>query len=136
MSRKGSEDTSHVSLLELFRLEVENQTGLLTASLLELERNPGASAQLLETLMRAAHSLKGAARIVNVQTAVRLTHAMEDCFVAAQHSQTQFRQSDIDSLLHCVDLLQPLAKRSEGGTAKWHQHETAPPRPRIIRFLP
>jgi len=35
--------------------------------------------------MRAAHSLKGAARIVDLADGVRVAHAMEDCFVAAQH---------------------------------------------------
>ena len=34
--------------------------------------------------MRAAHSLKGAARIVGLTVGVRVAHAMEDCFVAAQ----------------------------------------------------
>ena len=34
--------------------------------------------------MRAAHSLKGAARIVGLDVGVRVAHAMEDCFVAAQ----------------------------------------------------
>ena len=34
--------------------------------------------------MRAAHSLKGAARIVGLDAGVGVAHAMEDCFVAAQ----------------------------------------------------
>ena len=38
----------------------------------------------LEALMRAAHSVKGAARIVGLEEAVQVAHVMEDCFVAAQ----------------------------------------------------
>ena len=34
--------------------------------------------------MRAAHSIKGAARVVGVDPAVSVAHVMEDCFVAAQ----------------------------------------------------
>ena len=44
---------------------------------------PGAPSQL-EACMRAAHSLKGAARIVGLGVGVSVAHAMEDCFVAAQ----------------------------------------------------
>ena len=40
-----------------------------------------------EMLMRAAHSFKGAARIVNLQSAVRVAHAMEDCFALAQQGK-------------------------------------------------
>ena len=64
-------------MLELFRVETENQTAILTSSLLELERGPAAANQL-EALMRAAHCLKGAARIVNLPASVRVAHAMED----------------------------------------------------------
>ena len=70
-------------MLDLFRLESETQTAILSAQLLELENDPR-SEQKLETLMRAAHSMKGAARMVGVETVVNLSHKMEDCFVAAQ----------------------------------------------------
>ena len=49
------------SLLELFRLEAEAQTQVLNAGLMALERSP-TQADQLEAQMRAAHSLKGAAR--------------------------------------------------------------------------
>jgi two-component system sensor histidine kinase and response regulator WspE len=91
-------------MLELFRLEVETQGHVLTAGLLALERTP-TSADKLEECMRAAHSLKGAARIVGEQTGVRLAHAMEDCFVAAQQGDIVLRHHQIDRLLRGVDLL-------------------------------
>jgi two-component system, chemotaxis family, sensor histidine kinase and response regulator WspE len=91
-------------MLELFRLEVETQGHVLTAGLLALERTPTA-ADKLEECMRAAHSLKGAARIVGEQGGVRLAHAMEDCFVAAQQGHIVLRHHQIDRLLRGVDLL-------------------------------
>jgi two-component system, chemotaxis family, sensor histidine kinase and response regulator WspE len=91
-------------MLELFRLEVETQGHVLTAGLLALERTP-TSADKLEECMRAAHSLKGAARIVGEQAGVRLAHAMEDCFVAAQQGDIVLRHHQIDRLLRGVDLL-------------------------------
>ena len=56
-------DLSNFSMLDLFRTEVENQVTILNDGLLSLEKDP-AAIKVLETLMRAAHSLKGAARIV------------------------------------------------------------------------
>jgi two-component system, chemotaxis family, sensor histidine kinase and response regulator WspE len=91
-------------MLELFRLEVETQGQMLTAGLLALERTPTA-ADKLEECMRAAHSLKGAARIVGEQAGVNLAHAMEDCFVAAQRGDIVLRHHQIDRLLRSVDLL-------------------------------
>ena len=105
-----------LSMRELFRAEAESQTALLTSGLLELERGP-ALPQQLETLMRAAHSIKGAARIVNLDAAVRVAHAMEDCFVAAQHQTLQIRQPEIDALLRAVDLLHLLCKDPDAEAA-------------------
>src|SRR5208282_5620509 len=102
-------------MLELFRVEADNQTAILTSGLLALERDPAASLQL-EMLMRAAHSLKGAARIVNLHPAVRLAHALEDCFVAAQRGVLHLRQQQIDLLFRAVDLLQHLARQAEENT--------------------
>jgi two-component system sensor histidine kinase and response regulator WspE len=107
----SSEDLSELSMLELFRIEAENHTPLLTAGLLALERDPDAADQL-EACMRAAHSLKGAASIVGLGAAVRVAHAMEDCFVAAQEGRLRLRQGHIDLLLGGVDLLARLARTS------------------------
>lgn len=96
------------SMMELFSLEVEAQTTILTNGLLALETQPQ-SAQELEALMRAAHSVKGAARIVGLDAAVQLAHAMEDCFVAAQDQTITLGAEQIDVLLRGVDLLQSLS---------------------------
>ena len=61
------EQMRDASLLELFSLEAEAQTQVLSAGLLALERNP-TQADQLESCMRAAHSLKGAARIVGIDS--------------------------------------------------------------------
>ncbi|WP_312999134.1 Hpt domain-containing protein, partial [Achromobacter animicus] len=53
------------SLLELFQIETRTQVQVLNDGLLALEKNP-TSAPHLEACMRAAHSLKGAARIVDL----------------------------------------------------------------------
>ncbi|SPE54370.1 CheA signal transduction histidine kinase [Verrucomicrobia bacterium] len=138
MNPPSQTDLSYLSMLELFRVEAENQAAIMTNGLLELERSTGAP-QTFETLMRAAHSLKGAARIVNVQLAVRLAHAMEDCFVAAQQGKVTLGQSQIDLLFRILDLLSQIARQTEASLADWenaHQAEIQQLSEELFRVLP
>ncbi|MGE8150812.1 hybrid sensor histidine kinase/response regulator [Pseudomonas vancouverensis] len=96
------------SLLELFSLEAEAQTQVLSTGLLALERNP-TQADQLESCMRAAHSLKGAARIVGVDAGVSVSHVMEDCLVSAQEGRLLLSPEHIDALLQGTDLLMRIA---------------------------
>ncbi|VVN18679.1 hybrid sensor histidine kinase/response regulator [Pseudomonas fluorescens] len=102
------EQMRDASLLELFSLEAEAQTQVLSAGLLALERDPTQSDQL-ESCMRAAHSLKGAARIVGVDAGVSVAHVMEDCLVSAQEGRLLLRPGHIDALLQGTDLLMRIA---------------------------
>lgn len=101
------------SLVDLFRIEVDNQLAVFTESLLQLEKE-GPTASVLESLMRAAHSLKGAARLVGVKPAERLAHVMEDCFVAAQQGLVQVNSGSIDIFLEASDLLRRISEQEEG----------------------
>jgi len=109
---------SDFSMFELFRIEADNQTKILTSGLLVLERDNHAAGQT-EALMRAAHSLKGAARIIDLNAAVRISHAMEDCFVAAQKDKILLDQKQIDLLLSGVDLLLEIAQTPESELTRW-----------------
>ncbi|MCP6695370.1 hybrid sensor histidine kinase/response regulator [Pseudomonas donghuensis] len=102
------EQMRDASLLELFSLEAEAQTQVLSVGLLALERNP-TQADQLEACMRAAHSLKGAARIVGVDAGVSVAHVMEDCLVGAQEGRVLLRPEHIDALLQGTDLLMRIA---------------------------
>ncbi|WP_296257583.1 MULTISPECIES: hybrid sensor histidine kinase/response regulator [unclassified Pseudomonas] len=105
------------SLFELFTLEAEAQTQVLSAGLLALERNP-TQADQLEACMRAAHSLKGAARIVGVNAGVSVAHVMEDCLVEAQEGRLHLKPEHIDALLMGTDLLMRIATPGPGGVAE------------------
>jgi two-component system, chemotaxis family, sensor histidine kinase and response regulator WspE len=118
MKRPTLEELSSLSMLEIFRVEAETQTAILTSGLLALERDPGAP-QSWDVLMRAAHSLKGAARIVNLQGAVRVAHALEDCLAAAKQRRLRLGQNETDLLLCGADLLLQLAKPSHATAADW-----------------
>jgi len=118
----SGEDFSNLSLADLFRTEAENQAKTLTEGLLALERD-NRSAEQLEILMRAAHSLKGAARIVDLNAAVQVAHAMEDCFVAAQRGKIVLEPPQIDLLLDGVDLLSKIAQTPEAEAARWESEQ-------------
>jgi two-component system sensor histidine kinase and response regulator WspE len=104
-----------VPLLELFREEVRSLSGTLSSGLVELEAGPG-DPRRIEPLMRAAHSLKGAARIVRCEPAVGAAHAMEELLVAAQAGRFAITPPDIDALLAATDLL---AQLTDADPAAW-----------------
>ena len=107
-----ADDLSGFSMLELFRLEAESQTAVLSAGVLaieELERSP----ETVESMMRAAHSLKGAARIVGLDPAVRVAHALEDVFVAAGKGTFRVKPEHADRILAGIDFLSAIAKSDD-----------------------
>ena len=99
-----TDDPRRPSLIDLFREEARTQARVLNDGLLVIDRVPR-DAAALEACMRAAHSLKGAARIVGVPVGVELAHAMEDCFVAAQEGRVLLDAAWIDELLRGVDII-------------------------------
>ncbi|MDG4555470.1 MAG: hybrid sensor histidine kinase/response regulator [Candidatus Competibacter sp.] len=114
---------SDFSMLELFRVEAENQVAAINQGLLDLERAPRDPA-LLEALMRAAHSIKGAARIVKLPVAVTLAHAMEDCFTAAQKG-LPLHAGHFDLLLRGADRIARLARVNEDELTGWSESQAA-----------
>jgi two-component system sensor histidine kinase and response regulator WspE len=97
------DDMRDASLVDLYKMEVRGQVQVLDSGLLALERDPADAAQLA-ACMRAAHSLKGAARIVGLEAPVRVAHAMEDRLVEAQAGRA-LDAGAVDMLLRGTDLL-------------------------------
>jgi two-component system, chemotaxis family, sensor histidine kinase and response regulator WspE len=117
-------DLSNFSMLDLFRTEVETQVAILNEGLLALEKDPSAI-QVIEKLMRAAHSLKGAARIVQIEPGVKVAHALEDCFVAAQKGKIVIRPEHMDVILEGIDFLMRTGSIKEEELAKWLNEQSA-----------
>jgi two-component system, chemotaxis family, sensor kinase CheA len=105
------------ALLELFRAELETHLATLGSGVLALEKSPD-DIQQLESLMRAAHSIKGAARIVGFDAAVQVSHHLEDCFVAAQRGQITLTSDGVDVLLRGVDALGRLGTSAAAGEVR------------------
>ena len=118
LQQTGENFAADPAMLDLFQAEVETHVAVLSDGLLALENNPGATDQL-EALMRAAHSIKGDARIVGLDAAVKVAHAMEDCFVAAQKGAVSLGSEQIDILLRIVDILINIAESIHDGGTDW-----------------
>jgi two-component system sensor histidine kinase and response regulator WspE len=110
------QDLSNFSMFDLFRMEAESQARVLTDGLLALER--GATRGALEPLMRAAHSIKGAAAIVALDPAVQLAHAMEDALLEL-NGLPSAPPARVDALLAGVDLMLRLAQVAEPELPGW-----------------
>ncbi|MEE9912128.1 MAG: hybrid sensor histidine kinase/response regulator [Deltaproteobacteria bacterium] len=95
-------------MLDLFRVELENNTRTLESGLVTAERDQ--TPERIEPLMRAAHSIKGAARIVGLNAAVTLAHAMEDVLSAAQHGKRPLTSDAVDRLLKGNDFFAALSR--------------------------
>jgi two-component system sensor histidine kinase and response regulator WspE len=105
------------SLLELLRTEVAAHVQVLSDGLLALETQQ--TKEITESLMRAAHSIKGSARVIALDAVVKLAHAMEDCFVAAQKGEVVLEPQHIDILLRAVDLFGKMPEITNTGIAQW-----------------
>jgi two-component system, chemotaxis family, sensor histidine kinase and response regulator WspE len=111
-------------MFDLFREEVRVHVDTLARGLLDVETDP-TNPTKIEPLMRAAHSIKGAARIVGIKLAVRISHAMEDALVAAQDGKMLLASADIDALLRGADVLGGLAELTLKTTTAWEAENSA-----------
>ncbi|HTA64035.1 MAG TPA: response regulator, partial [Xanthomonadaceae bacterium] len=102
-----ADETGDPRLLALFATEVEEKCAVMDRMLLQLEQQPE-RLELIAPLMRAAHSIKGAARAVRNDTAVSLAHALEDRMSAAQKSPPPIDVALVDLALRTVDQMRAL----------------------------
>ena len=94
-------------LMETFQVELQEHIGVLTDGCLALEKNPSPqeAEKHIEGMFRAAHSLKGAARAVEMESLALLAHRLEDVFSAIRRGETAFSQELGDLCLHTLDFL-------------------------------
>ena len=111
-------------MLDLFKMELESQSALLGSGLLALEQGPPTATEI-DTLMRAAHSIKGAARILQFDPLVGLSHVMEDVFVAVQEGNLELTAAHVDVLLAGADHFAQVALQAEDDIPVWVEAHTA-----------
>lgn len=106
------------SLIDLFVLELETHLSELNKNLLKLE-DQSKDISILENLMRAAHSIKGAARVVKFNPIIELAHTLEDTFVAAQEDKVVLNGADIDLILKVLDFFSEILKVDKTCLGEW-----------------
>lgn len=107
-----------LTMLELFQMEVEAQSSALSDALVSLDSSSDPRREL-ERAMRAAHSIKGAARVLQLSAAVELAHVMEDYLVAAQAKSAVLPAHAVDVLLGALDVLTKIADATKGEFKDW-----------------
>ncbi len=112
-------ELAELPMLALFKAEAETQAKALNDGLMKLEADPESSGETLIELMRAAHSMKGAARIILLDELVALAHSMESCFVAAKDGLLRLEGDHFDALLAGADLVERLSKEPDSGMASF-----------------
>ena len=97
-------------LREAFAIEAREHLQALTTGLLELEKAAGAPRQkeLIETIFREVHSLKGAAGVVNRTDLQSVCQAMEDIFSLWKRQPARVSAEAFDTLNGSVNLVEKL----------------------------
>ena len=103
-------------LLATFQVETKEHLAAISAGLIELEKAGAENRQTaLEAVSREAHSLKGAARAVNMAGIESVSHALEGVFAALKR-QSDLPPPELFDLLHqAVDVIDRLLAPAENG---------------------
>jgi two-component system chemotaxis sensor kinase CheA len=111
------QDTLLKQLMATFLDELEENVAALNRDLLALEKDPAGTgrAERLRTLFRTAHSLKGAARSVNVGLIESACHRMEALLAAARDGQVPLGPELFSVLFAAADALDEAKMRLREG---------------------
>ena len=99
------EDEFLKSLRATFKVEAGEHLQAIAAGLLALEKTPVPEEQrgLIETVFRAAHSLKGAARAVNFTEVESICQSLEDVFAAWKRQESKPSPQALDKVHRSLD---------------------------------
>jgi two-component system chemotaxis sensor kinase CheA len=103
MSSTGRED----EFRSLFAMEAEQRLDALTSQLLALEQ-AGGDAELVASIFREAHTLKGAAAVVGLDSFSSVSHAMENLLEQLRSGDRLPTPALIDGVLAAVDGLRAM----------------------------
>jgi two-component system, chemotaxis family, sensor kinase CheA len=91
-------------LYQYFKIEAREIVADLSRDILGLEKD-GAGAEPLARLLRQAHTLKGAARVVRLPRIAEIAHSMEDALAPHRGSLDAVSKDQIGRLLQQVDII-------------------------------
>src|SRR5688572_6257340 len=99
-------------LMQTFQAEAQEHIETLNQTLLTLERLPQAPnrVEMIQQIFRAAHSLKGAARAVDLKDVATLAHHLEDVLKRVRDDGLVLAPATCDVLYLALDVIQKLIK--------------------------
>src|SRR2546428_14162028 len=112
--------TADARLLAIFLEELEERVRALNDDVLALDKEadgtPGPPpAERLTTLLRTAHSLKGAARAVNVRPIERASHHLEEILLSVRDGRLAVSRNLCSLLLATADAIEEAGRRLRAG---------------------
>lgn len=136
----AEKDTDFLNrLLATFRIEAKEHIEALFAGVAELERAPDDArrAEIIELIFREAHSLKGAARSVNLTQIESACQSLETTFAAMKREELPTTSGLFDSLYQALNQLSALlAPPPEAKPPDALPPRKAPAPPRIAEEMP
>ena len=117
------------SLRATFKVEAGEHLQEIGKGLLHLEKAaaPEVQQQLIETVFRAAHSLKGAARAVDFTEIESLCQSIEDLFAAWKRRESLPTPSSLDTAHRAIDKMAQAISASAGAPQSARPPQEAPP---------
>jgi len=94
-------------ILEDFLVEAFELIEQIDQNLVELEANPD-DLELLNSIFRVAHTIKGSSSFLNFDILTHLTHHMEDVLNKARHGELKLKNHVMDVVLESIDLMKAL----------------------------
>ena len=94
-------------ILEDFLVEAFELIEQLDQNLVELEARPE-DLELLNSIFRVAHTIKGSSSFLNFDVLTHLTHHMEDVLNKARHGELKLTHHVMDVVLESIDLMKAL----------------------------
>jgi two-component system chemotaxis sensor kinase CheA len=110
-----NDDAFFLELLSMFKIEAEEHLKAISSGLIEVEKieDVAKQASIIETVFREAHSLKGAARAVNLINVETICQSLESVLSALKNRSLTFSANLFDILLKAVDTLNDVIESPE-----------------------
>ncbi|MGA8428553.1 MAG: hybrid sensor histidine kinase/response regulator [Candidatus Sulfotelmatobacter sp.] len=116
MGPKNKDEDLLQKLLATFRVEAEEHVQAISSGLIELEKasSPEEQEQIIESIFREAHSLKGAARAVNLVKVETACQALESLFARLKAREINPSAELLDRFHQLMDALTALLSSDAG----------------------
>ncbi|MFN2349892.1 MAG: Hpt domain-containing protein, partial [Thioalkalivibrio sp.] len=115
-------------ILQDFLVEAGELLDGLSEQLVELERNP-TDKDLLNSVFRSFHTIKGGAGFLNLTHLVAVCHRAEDVFNVLRQGQRQVDGELMDAVLEVLDVVTRMFNETRAGT------EPGPADPGLLKRL-